>query len=212
MSLVTRCPACATPFKVVKDQLRISDGWVRCGRCSQVFDATLDLHDTSELPPEVAAQSPSPVADEIDALPREADGANESALLAQSPPVELPQMDVEEIRAADVEAEFFDDQQDVEKENAGPAHPSSMAATSPQADDEEDDELSSSAPPAGMAMPDVVWPDADMLSFEDKGRVAIRPPAPAPLSFPDIDLSLPSRPAAPAIAPEIPAADASATD
>lgn len=48
MSLVTRCPSCATPFKVVRDQLRISDGWVRCGRCSEVFDAMLDLQDLSE--------------------------------------------------------------------------------------------------------------------------------------------------------------------
>ena len=46
MSLVTRCPACTTTFKVVRDQLRISDGWVRCGRCTEVFDATLDLLDT----------------------------------------------------------------------------------------------------------------------------------------------------------------------
>ncbi|MBE2262945.1 MAG: zinc-ribbon domain-containing protein [Burkholderiaceae bacterium] len=39
MRLITRCPACATMFRVVPDQLRISDGWVRCGRCSEVFDA-----------------------------------------------------------------------------------------------------------------------------------------------------------------------------
>lgn len=45
MSLVTRCPACATTFKVVRDQLRISEGWVRCGRCSEVFDATQALQD-----------------------------------------------------------------------------------------------------------------------------------------------------------------------
>ena len=48
MSLVTRCPSCATTFKVVRDQLRISDGWVRCGRCSQVFDATTDLRETPD--------------------------------------------------------------------------------------------------------------------------------------------------------------------
>ena len=40
MSQITRCPHCATTFKVVADQLRISDGWVRCGQCKQVFDAT----------------------------------------------------------------------------------------------------------------------------------------------------------------------------
>lgn len=39
MSLVTRCPACGTHFKVVPDQLRISEGWVRCGQCDEVFDA-----------------------------------------------------------------------------------------------------------------------------------------------------------------------------
>jgi predicted Zn finger-like uncharacterized protein len=31
-------------FKVVPDQLRISDGWVRCGQCDEVFDANAHLH------------------------------------------------------------------------------------------------------------------------------------------------------------------------
>jgi len=30
-------------FRVVADQLKISEGWVRCGHCSDVFDATLYL-------------------------------------------------------------------------------------------------------------------------------------------------------------------------
>ena len=41
MNLVTRCPACATMFKVAPDQLKIADGWVRCGRCSEVFEASV---------------------------------------------------------------------------------------------------------------------------------------------------------------------------
>jgi predicted Zn finger-like uncharacterized protein len=45
MSLITRCPACGTMFKVVADQLRISEGWVRCGHCAEVFDATANLQD-----------------------------------------------------------------------------------------------------------------------------------------------------------------------
>ncbi len=45
MSLITRCPACQTSFKVVPDQLRISDGWVRCGQCQQIFDANAALVD-----------------------------------------------------------------------------------------------------------------------------------------------------------------------
>jgi predicted Zn finger-like uncharacterized protein len=43
MSMITRCPACHTLFKVVPDQLRISEGWVRCGQCEQIFDATPHL-------------------------------------------------------------------------------------------------------------------------------------------------------------------------
>ena len=47
MSLVTRCPACETLFKVVPDQLRVSGGWVRCGQCDTVFDASLHLLQTA---------------------------------------------------------------------------------------------------------------------------------------------------------------------
>jgi predicted Zn finger-like uncharacterized protein len=43
MSLITRCPACATMFGVVPDQLKISNGWVRCGKCADVFDASEHL-------------------------------------------------------------------------------------------------------------------------------------------------------------------------
>ena len=50
MSQTTRCPACQTRFKVVADQLRISDGWVRCGSCQQVFDASLSLQPTTPEP------------------------------------------------------------------------------------------------------------------------------------------------------------------
>ena len=43
MSQITRCPSCTTTFKVVPDQLRISEGWVRCGQCKTVFDASAHL-------------------------------------------------------------------------------------------------------------------------------------------------------------------------
>jgi len=45
MSLITCCPSCGTKFRVVADQLRISEGWVRCGRCQEVFDATQALEE-----------------------------------------------------------------------------------------------------------------------------------------------------------------------
>lgn len=55
MSLITRCPTCATLFKVVPDQLRISNGWVRCGQCEEIFDASLHL---SPLVPEPILSAP----------------------------------------------------------------------------------------------------------------------------------------------------------
>ncbi len=52
MTLATRCPACGTVFRVVQDQLRVSQGWVRCGRCAEAFNATESM---------VEAPAPHPV-------------------------------------------------------------------------------------------------------------------------------------------------------
>ena len=68
MSLATRCPHCNTIFKVVQDQLKVSEGWVRCGRCTEVFNALEGLFDMErEAPPQrivppttVVATAPSP--------------------------------------------------------------------------------------------------------------------------------------------------------
>lgn len=60
MSQVTRCPSCGTRFKVVADQLRISQGWVRCGMCQAVFDASENLQSVpDELLHAEAAKHPS---------------------------------------------------------------------------------------------------------------------------------------------------------
>ncbi|MEP7282175.1 MAG: zinc-ribbon and DUF3426 domain-containing protein [Rubrivivax sp.] len=78
MSLATRCRACGTVFRVVQDQLRVSDGWVRCGRCSEVFNAVehlvdLSLHTPGEagpgaVVPRAATAAPS-VARSVDGEP-----------------------------------------------------------------------------------------------------------------------------------------------
>jgi predicted Zn finger-like uncharacterized protein len=57
MSLATRCPACGTVFRVVSDQLKVSEGWVRCGRCTEVFNAAERLF---ELEPGGATPAPPP--------------------------------------------------------------------------------------------------------------------------------------------------------
>ena len=72
MSLATRCSACSTVFRVQQDQLKSSEGWVRCGRCGTVFSALEGLFDlerentSGSMPlqqePVMAAPKPPPVA------------------------------------------------------------------------------------------------------------------------------------------------------
>lgn len=50
-------------FRVVPDQLRISDGWVRCGHCAEVFDAS------AHLQTQVVAVAPTPPPSEQLPLP-----------------------------------------------------------------------------------------------------------------------------------------------
>jgi predicted Zn finger-like uncharacterized protein len=66
MSLNTRCPACETIFKVVPDQLKISSGWVRCGRCAEVFDAATHMLAPTGKPAGAAARpEPRKVTDTV---------------------------------------------------------------------------------------------------------------------------------------------------
>jgi predicted Zn finger-like uncharacterized protein len=50
MSLAARCPQCSTVFRVVQDQLLVSEGWVRCGRCREVFNAIESLFELQRDP------------------------------------------------------------------------------------------------------------------------------------------------------------------
>ena len=63
MSLATRCTSCGTVFRVVRDQLKISEGWVRCGRCQQVFNALEQLieldSDSAPTPLPPSANAPT---------------------------------------------------------------------------------------------------------------------------------------------------------
>jgi len=63
MSFITQCPACETQFKVAPDQLKISEGWVRCGQCQHVFDASLNLQPWFPEPEPEPQQFPDPSVD-----------------------------------------------------------------------------------------------------------------------------------------------------
>lgn len=62
MSLATRCTTCGTVFRVVQDQLKVSEGWVRCGRCDSVFNAVDGLFDLERAaPPDWKPPAAAPV-------------------------------------------------------------------------------------------------------------------------------------------------------
>jgi predicted Zn finger-like uncharacterized protein len=57
MSLVTRCPVCATAFRVQREQLAARGGKVRCGKCGQIFDGVASLVEEGAEPLKI---EPSP--------------------------------------------------------------------------------------------------------------------------------------------------------
>lgn len=48
MSQITRCPSCLTSFQVTQSQLAQASGWVRCGRCDQIFDGAMYMIDGAD--------------------------------------------------------------------------------------------------------------------------------------------------------------------
>ncbi|MCK6425121.1 MAG: zinc-ribbon domain-containing protein [Burkholderiaceae bacterium] len=71
MSLATSCPSCGTVFKVVEDQLKISEGWVRCGHCHDVFNALEGLFDLDRRDSTMQDLRTLPGALEVRPTPRE---------------------------------------------------------------------------------------------------------------------------------------------
>lgn len=82
MNLIARCPACQTSYRVVPDQLRISDGWVRCGQCGEVFDASQQLVDVEAGP--LATEASLPTGDQAQAQALSPDGLSREEPQAMS--------------------------------------------------------------------------------------------------------------------------------
>ncbi|MES2248905.1 MAG: zinc-ribbon and DUF3426 domain-containing protein [Pseudomonadota bacterium] len=191
MSLVTRCPACTTTFKVVRDQLRISDGWVRCGRCSHVFDATLDLQEapdgTVSAPAAPAAPAPAPAPSPM---------ASMAALVAS---FDDARIDLTAVPPAVEEADFLDDEPESQAPSPAPQEEAglSTAATT----------VAPAAPPLpfSLTLPEHGLAADEPWSDLDATEPAWRPPATSLPPFPNIDLNLgaPS-PASPPPAPPLP--------
>lgn len=100
MSLLTRCPACETLYKLVPDQLRISQGWVRCGQCSEIFDASQHLIEVA-----MASEKESSDTAKVDSPPIPETEPTEENLAAQQLAEIQPDLQTEVNEVADLEAE-----------------------------------------------------------------------------------------------------------
>ncbi len=118
MTLAARCPSCRTAFRVVQDQLKVSNGWVRCGRCAAVFNATETLFELDAPTPPIPPAPPPPAAPTpvvvVPGTPITAAGGLATATVAPAPdvdagiafdrgwdePVKTPQLSVDELHAA----------------------------------------------------------------------------------------------------------------
>ena len=135
MSLVTRCPACATQFKVVPDQLKLSDGWVRCGHCSDVFDATRYLENWADgMDATAASEEQQPMPHRQVDMP-----AHQQAVYPQSAVVETaapahssPTPPMPPAATAPQDA----DELDIDLESDEPDRPIDIAAAQPGAPDQ----------------------------------------------------------------------------
>lgn len=65
MSRIIRCPSCAAVYEVEASQIQVAQGWFRCGKCHEVFNATgLDLPSPKVLLPNVSGSLTLPSAAE----------------------------------------------------------------------------------------------------------------------------------------------------
>lgn len=141
MSMATRCPACGTVFRVVEDQLKVSEGWVRCGRCCEVFNAVEGLFDL-----EATVAVPASVQDEgADATPIDAASPPAPGAAAAPPPAHADEPESDLAAAA---------QRPAIAHTAAAAHVS--AGLAPPSDPIESDAM----PGPQAAVPDLELPDA----------------------------------------------------
>lgn len=79
--MLSRCPACATVFRVDTVQLRAREGRVRCGRCHTVFDAVDAMVD---VPLPKSGDTPAPAAADL-ATPPSVGEIENAAAVADEP-------------------------------------------------------------------------------------------------------------------------------
>jgi len=110
--MFTVCPKCALTLVVTAPDLRIAQGYVRCGRCLNVFNALARLSEERPAPaPEPAAAPESAAAPEAAAThePMDTAGSEPPQEASASPPPPQPAPLPESIASTDADADAFTD-------------------------------------------------------------------------------------------------------
>jgi predicted Zn finger-like uncharacterized protein len=125
--VLTRCPACATHFRVTPDQLKARSGRVRCGECQQVFNALDTLIEEPVLAMAPPLRPPSPVQD-ITASPEDTGAAAVPEMVPGEivlPPTAIAAVDDIDLPAAPLPPS--EDPSDAGQEPALPGEPTESA-------------------------------------------------------------------------------------
>lgn len=155
--MLTRCPHCHTTFRVTSEQLKVRQGRVRCGACSQVFDALDSLADEVSLIVTPAADHPVPETIAEDEAPLAMEPAEEPAALPERPEPPEPAEPVEAMPAEDsntVPAPLPGAAPEPESDPEPEPEPESEPESRPPQDGETLAEAPSAAVPAAEALPE----------------------------------------------------------
>jgi len=124
MSLATRCSACGTVFRVVQDQLKVSEGWVRCGRCNEVFNALEGLFDLERDTPPEGTPDPLPVAAPAPAVLSDSATTDDDRPSSTADPIDRVESDVQAVACLFPPTDFLnwgkDDQNVLDMPNMAP--------------------------------------------------------------------------------------------
>src|SRR6202165_2783756 len=187
--MFTVCPKCALTLVVTTEDLRVAQGYVRCGRCSSVFNALARLTEDRATSEESLGAAPAAPA----APPPREQGAPQPPPPASRVPVQAPQANAPPQSVTDADAipedalEFDPSKTDVSSVFVEPPpDPQWTAATGTfQAMIAANQEAAQASPPASAAPPAQSVPDADAIpedavefdpSKTDVSSVFVEPP------------------------------------
>src|SRR5947208_4472948 len=208
--MLTICPKCALTLLVTAEDLRVAQGYVRCGRCSSVFNALARLTEERqepEGPPESAPTQPS-VEESPASAPTSAASAPAQARGNDAPPPQPPSAVSDEDAIPDDALEFDPARTDASSVFVEPppspewsaatgTFKAMMAANQEAVQPQEPHPAKREQPPAGRPPqaahpppPDATASPLELASAHEEGRAPQRAqdtPRPKATSAPDPD-------------------------